>query len=97
MYGVEAWTITDATEKRLASFEMWCYRRMWKISWTQHVTNKETLRRMKKETEILNTIKERKMSYFGHILRGDKYELMRLVVQGKVEGKRGPEDDARLG
>ena len=45
---------------------------------------------MKKETEILNTIKERKMSYFGHILRGDKYELMRLVVQGKVEGKRGP-------
>ena len=90
LYGVEAWTITDATEKRLASFEMWCYRRMWKISWTQHVTNKETLRRMKKETEILNTIKERKMSYFGHILRGDKYELMRLVVQGKVEGKRGP-------
>ena len=46
--------------------------------------------RMKKETEILNTIKERKMSYFGPILRGDKYKLMRLVVQGKVEEKTGP-------
>ena len=45
---------------------------------------------MNKETEILNTVKIRKISYLGHIMRHpEKYELPILILQGKIAGKRG--------
>ena len=45
---------------------------------------------MNKETEILNTVKIRKLSYLGHIMRHpEKYELPILILQGKIAGKRG--------
>ena len=45
LYGAEIWTIRAADQKYLESFEMWCWRRMEKISWTDHVRNEEVLRR----------------------------------------------------
>lgn len=38
--------------------------------------------------ELLNTIKERKMQYLGHVMRGDRYEILRLIIEGKVQEKR---------
>jgi hypothetical protein len=48
---------------------MWCWRRMEKSSWTDHVKNEEVLHGVEKERNILNTIKRRKASWIGHILR----------------------------
>lgn len=64
----------------------------------QNITHNytEILGRMKKEKEIFNTTKRRKMSYFGHILRNAKYELLRFVEQMK-EGRKETEDVARHG
>ena len=42
-YGAETWTLRAADQKYLESFEMWCWRRMEKISWTDHVRNEEVL------------------------------------------------------
>jgi hypothetical protein len=42
-YGAETWTLREADQKYLGSFEMWCWRRMEKISWTDHVRNEEVL------------------------------------------------------
>lgn len=67
LYGVESWTVTKETTKKLEAFELWLYRRMLKIPWTQKVTNIEVLRRMKKEPELVNTVKCRKLGYLGHI------------------------------
>ena len=39
LYGAETWTLRATDQKRLESFEMWCWRRMEKISWTDHVRN----------------------------------------------------------
>ena len=39
LYGAETWTLRAADQKYLESFEMWCWRRMEKISWTDHVRN----------------------------------------------------------
>jgi predicted restriction endonuclease len=39
--GAETWTLRAADQKHLESFEMWCWRRMEKISWTDHVGNEE--------------------------------------------------------
>lgn len=73
---------------RLEAFELWCYRRMLKISWTTHTTNEDVLRMVNADREVLNTVKRRKTEYFGHIVRGPRYHLLRLIIQGKVEGKR---------
>ena len=42
-YGAETWTLRAADQKYLESFEMWCWRWMEKISWTDHVRNEEVL------------------------------------------------------
>lgn len=90
-YGMESWTLTEATERRLEAFEMWLYRRILRISWMDKVTNKSVLERMNKSLEVMNTIKKRKLEYLGHIMRNDnKYGLLKSVLQGKVYGKRGP-------
>lgn len=91
LYGVEAWTLTQATEKRIEAFEMWIYRRILKISYVDHVTNIEVLQRMTKEKEVLNLVKQRKLEYLGHVMRNEeKYRVLQLVMQGKVFGRRGP-------
>ena len=41
LYGAETWTLRAAGQKYLESFEMWCWRRMEKISWTDHVRMKK--------------------------------------------------------
>jgi hypothetical protein len=41
LYGAETWTLRAGDQKHLESFEMWCWRRMEKISWTDHVRNEE--------------------------------------------------------
>jgi hypothetical protein len=47
---------------------MWCWRRMEKISWTDHVRNEEVLLRVMEQRNILHEIRERKANWIGHIL-----------------------------
>ena len=60
LHGAEIWTIRAAYQKHMESFEMWCWRRMEKISWTDHVRNEEVLLRVKEERNILHEIRKRK-------------------------------------
>ena len=53
--------------KHLESFEMWCWRRMEKISWTDYVKNEEVLLRVKEQRNILHEIRKRKANWIGHI------------------------------
>ncbi|XP_045480979.1 uncharacterized protein LOC123685370 [Harmonia axyridis] len=84
-YGVEAWTLNADAMRRLNSFEMWTYRRILRVSWKDRITNIEVLRRIGREKEVERTIKERKLQYLGHIMRGEKYNILRLIMQGKIE------------
>jgi hypothetical protein len=68
----------------LESFEMWCWRRMEKINWTDRVRKEEVLHRVKKERNIVHTIKRRKANWIGHILRRNC--LLNHVTKGKVDG-----------
>ena len=58
-YGAETWTIRTVNRKHLESFEMWCWRRMEKIRWTDHVRNEEVLLRVKEQRNILQEIRKR--------------------------------------
>jgi hypothetical protein len=88
LYGMEAWTLKKADVQKIQAFEMWCFRRILNISWVDKVTNAEVLRRIGKEPEMMKIIKSRKLQYFGHLLRGEKYQLLQLIIQGKICGKR---------
>ena len=58
------------------------------ISWIKHTTNEEVLRRMGKTKEVTFTVKMRKIEYLGHIMKNNKYRLLQLILQGKVDGRR---------
>jgi hypothetical protein len=47
LYSAETWTLRAVDQKHLRSFEMWCWRRMEKISWTDYVRNEKVLLRVK--------------------------------------------------
>jgi hypothetical protein len=81
LYGAETWTLRKVDQKYLKSFEMWCWRRMEKISWTDRVRNEEVLRRVKEDGNIRQTIKIRKAKWIGHILHGNC--LLKHVIEGK--------------
>jgi len=69
LYDSETWTIAKEEQKRIEAFEMWCYRRMLKISWTDMVTNKEALERRAERRTLWNSIKKRRYKRIGHVLR----------------------------
>ena len=84
LYGAETWTLRAVDQKHLASFEMWCWRRMDKISWTDHVRNEEVLLRVKEQRNILHEIRKRKANWIGHIL--GRNCLLQRVTEGKIQG-----------
>ena len=79
LYGAETWTLREVDQKDLESFEMWCWRRMEKISWTDHLRNEDVLLRV-----ILHEIRKRKANWIGHILRRNC--LLQRVTEGKIQG-----------
>jgi hypothetical protein len=78
---------------------MWCWRRMEKISWTDHVRNEEVLLRVKEQRNILHEISKRKDNWIGHILRRNC--LLQQVIGGKIRievtGRRGRRPRKLLG
>ena len=69
----------------MVSFEMWCWRMMEKISWTEHVRNEEVLLRVNEQRNILHEIGKRKANWIGHILRRNC--LLQQVIEWKIKGQ----------
>jgi hypothetical protein len=62
---------------------MWCWRRMKKISWTDHVKNEEVLLGVKEQRKILHEIRKWKANWICHILRRNC--LLHRVTEGKIQ------------
>jgi len=60
----------------------WCWRRMEKICWTDHVRNEEVLLRVNEQRNILHEIIKRKANWIGNILRRNC--LLKQVIEGKI-------------
>jgi len=83
LYGAETWTLRAVDQKHLESFRMWCWRRMEKISWTNHVRN-EVLLSVKEQRNILHEIRKWKANWIGHIFHRNC--LLQWVIEGKIKG-----------
>jgi hypothetical protein len=84
MVSVKSWTLRAIDQKHLERFEMWCWRRIEKFSWTDHVRNEEVLLTVKEKRNILHEIRKRKANWIGHILRRNCF--LQLVIKGKIQG-----------
>ena len=71
---------------KLEVTEMWFLRRMQRISYTEHVTNVEVLRRANTTSKLISEMVNRQVKFFGHDMR--KEEMVNLVTTGYVEGKK---------
>ena len=80
-YEAETWTITKSLLSRLDAFEMWIYRRVLKISWTEKITNEEVLRRVGTGREIVIQFKTRKLQYLGHLIRHNTSQIH--IIEGR--------------
>ena len=88
-YGCESWTITKEIRRRIEAFEMWCYRRILKVScWRDRVTNQEVLRRVGDTRKLYQSISRSKLKFAGHVVRGSSGEMCTNIIEGSVEGKR---------
>jgi len=76
----------------VGSFEVWYWRRVEKIKYTDQVRNEEMLQRAKEGRNILHAIKRRKTNWVGHILRRNclrKHVIGGMIARTKVAGRRG--------
>ena len=88
-YGAEGWTLKTEEKRRVQAAEIWCYRRLLNITWKDKKPNSEILKELEKERELYGIIVKRKLTYFGHMSRNTNSSITKIIVQGKVEGKRG--------
>jgi hypothetical protein len=84
LYGAETWTLQAVDQKHPETFEILCWRRMEKISWTDHLRNKDVLLRVREQRNILHEICKWKVNWIGHDLRGNC--LLLRVTEGKIQG-----------
>src|SRR6218665_1393317 len=87
LYESETWTMRKEDVKRIEAFEMWIWRRMERISWTEHRTNEQVLKKVEEKRSLIDIIRTRQKNWIGHILRGNC--LQREIIEGRMEGKRG--------
>ena len=85
MYGCESWTVKKAEGRRIDAFELWCWRRLLRVSWAARRSNQWILMEMSPKLEGL--MLKLKLHYFGHLMwRADLLE--KTLRLGKIEGRR---------
>ncbi len=75
-------------KRMIDAFEIWCYRRLLRVSWKDKRTNIWVLDKIRSDLTIRKSILERKLTYFGHIVRRNR-GVEKEILQGAVEGCRG--------
>ena len=87
MYGCESWTIKKAECRRIDAFEVWCWRRLFRVPWTAMRSNEPILKEINPGCSLEGLMLKLKLQYFGHLLpRADSFE--KSLMLGKIEGRR---------
>ena len=87
IYGCDSWTIKKAKRQRIDAFELWCWRRLFRVLWTARRSNQLILKEISPEYSLEGLMLKLKLQYFGHLmLRTDSFE--KTLMLGKIEGRR---------
>ena len=87
MYGCESWTIKKGERRKINAFELWCWRRLLRVPWTERRSNQSILKKISPEYSLEGLMLKLKLRYFGHLMqRADSLE--KTLMLGRTEGKR---------
>ena len=87
MYRRENWTIKKAECWRIDAFELWCWRRLLRVSWTARRSNQSILKEISPSCSLEGLMLKLKLQYFGHLIwRADSFE--KTLMLEKIEGGR---------
>jgi len=87
-YGCESWTLKSTDEDRIKSLEMKAFRQILRVTWTDKRTNDWVLRKAGTEPFLLQSVKKRKLSYYGHVLRKEENCMEKEIMQGTTCGQK---------
>ena len=85
MCGCESWTIKKAECQRIDAFELWCWRRLLRVTWAARRSNQSILKEINPEYSLEGLML--KLQYFGHLMRRAD-SLKKTLMLGKIEGRR---------
>ena len=87
MYGCESWTIKKAEHWRIDAFELWCWRRLLRVSWAARRSNQSILKEISPECSLEGLMLKLKLQNFGHLMwKADSFE--KTLMLEKIEGRR---------
>ena len=85
MYGFESWTIKKAEHRRIDAFELWCWRRPLRVSWSARRSNQSILKEISPEYSLEGLML--KFQYFGHLMQRT-HSVEKTLMLEKTEGRR---------
>ena len=87
MYGCKIWSIKKAECWRIDAFELWCWRRLFRVPWTARRSNQSILKEINSEYSLEGLMLKLKLQYFGHLMsRANSFE--KTLILGKIEGRK---------
>ena len=96
MYGCESWTIKKAERRRIDAFELWYWRRLFRVPWTARRSNKSLLKEIKPGCSLEGLMLKLKLQYFGHLMQtADSFE--NTLMLGKIDKEKGMTEDEMVG
>ena len=87
MYGFESRTIEKVECQRIDAFELWCWRRLLRVPWTERRSNQSTLKKISPKYSLEGLMLKLKLQYFGYLM-GKTDSLEKTLMLGKIEGRR---------
>ena len=86
-YGCENWTVKKAESQRIDAFEVWCWRRLLRVSWTARRSNQSILKEISPGCSLEGLMLKLKLQYFGHLMRRVD-SLEKILMLGGIGGRR---------
>ena len=87
MYGSESWTIKKAECQRIDAFELWFWRRLFRVSWTARRSSQSILKEISPGCSLEGLMLKLKLQYFGHLMRRVN-SLEKTLMLGGIGGRR---------
>ena len=87
MHGCESWTVKKAECRRIAAFELWCWRRLLRVPWTAKRSNQSILKEISPGCSLEGMMLKLKLQYFGHLMRRVD-SLEKSLMLGGIGGRR---------
>ena len=87
IYGCESWTVKKAECRRIAAFELWCWRRLLRVPWTARRSIQSILKEISLGIFLDRMMLKLKLQYFGHLMRRVN-SLEKTLMLGGIGGRR---------